>query len=321
VIAVQGFRQPFKRVQVFKNVIVYRLGADWSATLAQVESALDSARFVECGPSQERSIGWIEPRGEAHGPLVEAVGGQWILKLMIEAKVVPASVLNRKVKDQVDHIETTTGRKPGKKEKRDIKEDLKLSLLPMAFSKQAAVTVWIDPSARLLVLDVGSQAKADEVVTALVKSLDGFAPTLLNTLTSPTVAMSGWLVSQEPPAGFTVDRECELKATDESKAVVRYARHPLDNDEVVAHVQGGKQASKLALTWDSRVSFMLTESLQIKKIAFLDVVMDGVSDRKNEGFDTDVVLATGELGRLIPDLVAALGGELPTNLGPDPGRQ
>ncbi|MBK9571906.1 MAG: recombination-associated protein RdgC [Rhodoferax sp.] len=296
---------------MFKNVIVYRLGADWTATLAQVEAGLDSARFVECGPSQERSLGWVEPRGEAHGPLVEAVGGQWILKLMIEAKAVPASVLNRKVKDQVDHIEATTGRKPGKKEQRDIKEDLKLSLLPMAFCKQVTVTVWIDPSARLMVLDAGSQARADEVVTALVKSLDGFAPTLLNTVTSPTVAMSEWLVSQEPAEGFSVDRECELKATDESKAVVRYARHPLDNDEVVAHVQGGKQASKLALTWDSRVSFMLTESLQIKKIAFLDVVMDGVSDRKNEGFDTDVALATGELRRLIPDLVAALGGELP----------
>ena len=296
---------------MFKNVIVYRLGPDWTATLAQVEAGLDSARFVECGPSQERSLGWVEPRGEAHGPLVEAVGGQWILKLMIEAKAVPASVLNRKVKDQVDHIEATTGRKPGKKEQRDIKEDLKLSLLPMAFCKQVAVTVWIDPTARLLVLDAGSQARADEVVTALVKSLDGFAPTLLNTVTSPAVAMSEWLVSQEPAEGFSVDRECELKATDESKAVVRYARHPLDNDEVVAHVQGGKQASKLALTWDSRVSFMLTESQQIKKIAFLDVVMDGVSDRKNEGFDTDVALATGELRRLIPDLVAALGGELP----------
>ena len=149
------------------------------------------------------------------------------------------------------------------------------------------------------------------MVTALVKSIDGFAPTLLNTVTSPAVAMSEWLVTQEPPAGFSVDRECELKATDESKAVVRYARHPLDNDEVVAHVRGGKQASRLALTWDSRVSFMLSESLQLKKIAFLDVVMDGKGDRKNEGFDTDVALATGELRRLIPDLVAALGGEAP----------
>jgi len=297
---------------VFKNVIVYRLGADWAATVAQVESSLDGARFVECGPSQERSIGWVEPRGEAHGPLVEAVGGQWLLKLMMEVKAVPASVLARKVKEQVDHIEATTGRKPGKKEKRDIKEDLKLSLLPMAFCKQTSVVVWIDPKARLLVLDAGSQAKADEAVSALVKSLDGFAPMLLNTMTSPAVAMSEWLVSQQPPAGFSVDRECELKATDESKAVVRYARHPLDNDEVVAHVQGGKQASRLALTWNDRVSFMLTESLQLKKIVFLDVVMDGQSSGKNEGFDTDVALATGELRRLIPDLIETLGGEAPT---------
>jgi recombination associated protein RdgC len=259
---------------VFKNMIVYRLAADWTATLAQVEASLDSARFAECGPIQERSLGWVEPRGEAHGPLVEAVGGQWVLKMMIETKAVPAAVLNRKVMDQVAHIEATTGRKPGKKEKRDIKEELKLTLLPMAFSKQVAVTVWIDPTARLLVLDAGSQARADEVVTALVKSVDGFAPTLLNTVTSPAVAMSEWLVTQEPPAGFSVDRECELKATDESKAVVRYARHPLDNDEVVAHVRGGKQASRLALTGQPGVVHV-ERKLQLKKIAFLDVVMDG----------------------------------------------
>ena len=41
-----------------------------------------------------------------------------------------------------------------------------LELLPMAFTKQASVNVWIDPMARLLVVDAGSQAKADEVVTA-----------------------------------------------------------------------------------------------------------------------------------------------------------
>jgi recombination associated protein RdgC len=57
---------------------------------------------------------------------------------------------------------------------------------------------------------------------------------------------------------------------------------------------------------------MLTESLQLKKIAFLDVVLDGKGGGKNEGFDTDVALATGELRRLIPDLIEALGGQAPT---------
>ncbi|OOG53390.1 recombination-associated protein RdgC [Polaromonas sp. C04] len=295
---------------MFKNVIVYRIGPGWSLPVAQMEAALEPARFVACGASQEQSAGWVEPRGEAHGPLVEAVGGQLLLKFMTEAKVLPGSVVNRKAQEQVAHIEATTGRKPGKKETREIKEDVRQALLPMAFTKQSRINVWIDPVASLLLVDAASQGKADEVVTALVKSLEGLSLTLLNTKTSPTAAMSEWLTSQEPPAGFSVDRECELKAADESKSVVRYAHHALDIDEVRQHIEAGKLPTKLALTWEGRVSLLLTESLQIKKIAFLEGVFDGTSQEKEDGFDADAAIATGELRKLMPDLLLALGGEV-----------
>lgn len=295
---------------MFKNVIVYRIGPGWSATVAQIEERLDGARFVACGASQEKSIGWIEPRGEAHGPLVEAVGGQLMLKLMVETKALPGAVVNRKASERVAQIEASTGRKPGKKETRDIKDDIKLELLPLAFTKESSVWVWIDPAARLLVIDAASQARADEVVTLLVKSLDGLALALLNTQVSPTAAMSEWLITQEPPAGFSVDRECELKAADESKAVVRYARHPLDTEEVKQYVESGKLPTRLALTWDSRVSFVLTEGLQLKKLAFLEGVFEGASAGKADGFDADAAIATGELRKLLPDLLEALGGEV-----------
>ena len=293
--------------------MMYRIAPGWAPTRASMEAGLEPARFVECGASQEKSIGWTEPRGEAHGPLVEAVAGQLVLKLMVEVKIVPGSVITRKAKERVAHIEATTGRKPGKKETRDIKDDLRLELLPMAFTKQGSVGVWIDPLARLLVIDAGSQAKADEVVTMLVKCLDGFSVTLIDTTTSPAVAMAQWLTTQEPPQGFSVDRECELKSADESKSVVRYSRHPLDIDEVRQHIESGKQPTRVAMTWDSRVSFVLTEALQIKKVAFLDVVMEGAagsSKGKDDGFDADVAIATAELQKLIPDLLMALDGEV-----------
>ena len=124
----------------------------------------------------------------------------------------------------------------------------------MAFTRQVRVSAWIDPAARRLVLDTGNATRADEVVTSLVKALDGFAVTLLNTRVEPAAAMSGWLDSQQPPAGFSIDRECELKAGDDSKAAVRYAKHPLDIEEVRQHIAAGKRATRLALTWEGRVS-------------------------------------------------------------------
>jgi recombination associated protein RdgC len=72
--------------------------------------------------------------------------------------------------------------------------------------------------------------------------------------------------------------------------------------------------TRLALTWEDRVSFVLTEALQLKKIAFLETVFEGNAsspgDTKDDNFDADVAIATGELRKLIPDLLEALGGEM-----------
>lgn len=299
-----------RKFPVFKNVIMYRIAPGWSLSAEEVEARLQDNHFVECGSSQEKSIGWVEPRGEAHGPLLEVVASQWILKLMTETRALPASVVNRKAQERVAQIEASTGRKPGKKETRDLKDDIRLELLPMAFTKQSSTTVWIDREAQLLVTDAGSQARADELITLLVQGLPGLALSLVNTQISPSAAMADWLVSQQSPPGFSVDRESELKAADESKAVVRYARHRLDTDEVRQHIEGGKMPTRLALTWNDRVSCVLTEGLQLKKVAFLDVVFEGASTGKDDGFDADVAIATGELQKALPALLEALGGEV-----------
>lgn len=293
---------------MFKSLIAYRISPLWPADLAAIEEALAKSPFIECGATQQKSAGWVPPRGEAHGALVESIGGQWIARLMTETKSVPGDVLARKVKEKAARIEQETGRKPGRKESKELKDEALLDLLPMAFTKQGSMWVWIDTESRLLVLDTSSQGRADEVVSLLVESLPGLAVSLINTQTSPQAAMAHWLATQEPPVGFSIDRECELKSADEAKAVVRYARHPLDIEEIQAHIAAGKLPTKLALTWDDRVSFMLTEGMQLKKVAFLDTVFEGTK-ADDGGFDTDVAIATGELVKLIPDLIEALGGE------------
>ena len=299
---------------MFKNLIIYRIAEAWQPDWEALDAALAKQVFEECGATQEQSAGWMPPRGEAHGAMVEVVSGQWMMRFVTESKMLPASVLARKLKEKVAQIEKAEGRKPGKKEAQELKDEIKLDLLPMAFTKQGGMWVWVDPQARLLVLDTGSQSRADEVVTALVEASPGFAVALLDTQTSPQAAMAHWLHSQEAPAGFSIDRECELKSADEAKAVVKYGRHPLDIEEIREHIDAGKLPTKLAMTWDDRVSFVLTHGLQLKKVELLDVVVESRS-ADDAGFDADVAIATAEFSRLIPDLLEALGGEGRTELG------
>jgi recombination associated protein RdgC len=294
---------------VFKNLMVYRLAPEWQPTLASIETALDGARFVECGATQPRAIGWVPPRNQDHAPLIEAIDGQWLLQLMVETKLVPGSVVKRQVETLAERIEKTTGRKPGKKETRELKDQALLDLLPMAFTKRGGVKVWISPTTRLLVIDAGSASRADETLTALTQVLPGLSAQLINTAVTPQAAMADWLVSGEPPTPFTIDRDVELKAADGEKPVVRYARHALDLPEIREHIAAGKRPTRLALTWNDRVSFVLTEGLQLKKISFLDGVFEGRLADGDEGFDANAAIATGELAPMIGELIAALGGE------------
>lgn len=298
---------------MFKNVNLYTIaqGPD-RLTPERMEAALDAARFVPCGATQDKAVGWVEPRGEAHGPLVESVAGALILRLCIETKSVPGATVHRAAQIQADHIKATTGRKPGKKEMRALRDDALLALLPQAFPRQAHVWVWIDRASGRLVTDASSQGKGDEVVTALVRAFDDLALSLLHTAVTPQTAMARWLAATSPdewPADFNVERECELRSADEEKSLVRFARHNLATGEVRQHISEGKLPTRVALSYDGRVGFVLTESMALKKLTFLEGVFDDRPAEGDTGFDADVALATGELNRMLPALIDALGGE------------
>ena len=123
---------------MFKNLIVHRIDTAWRPDPAQAEQALAGLPFVPCGATQEKSAGWTPPRGVAHGALVESVGGQWLLEYMIESKTLPAAVVRRKVDERAAQVEAASGRKPGKRERKELKEDVTLALLPLAFTRHRA---------------------------------------------------------------------------------------------------------------------------------------------------------------------------------------
>ena len=293
--------------------MLYRLGQGWPKSAAQWGEALACEPFAQCGATQPKSGGWLAPRGEQHGALVEAIDGQWIARYAIETKTVPAQALRRWVDEKAQHIEQTHGRKPGKKELRDLREDALLALLPQAFARRSEVAVWLQPKRHWLVLDAASQAKADEVIASLVRVAGpGFAVSLLQTRQTPQALMTELLLAEKAgdmPAAFHVERDCELKASGEEPAIVRFTRHPLATPEVRRHVREGKRPVRLALGWQGRIGFTLTENLQIKKIRFDEGVFGDDQTPEEDRFDADAAISTGELTGLIGDLIEALGGK------------
>jgi len=66
------------------------------------------------------------------------------------------------------------------------------------------------------------------------------------------------------------------------------------------------------MAWNDRISFVLNEHLQIKRINFLEIIKEEsskVADNEDEMFELDFTLMTGELAKMLTNLTEALGGE------------
>lgn len=294
----------------FKNIFIYRLPKNWATAAHLLENQLSRQPLQTCSASDAQSAGWVVPRES--GSLVYPVNGQWLLSLGVEQKLLPTSVVKQFANDKIKAIQETEDRRVGRKEMKEIREQMTLELLPRAFVRQRSTGGWIDPINGWLAIDAAAPAKAEEFLEHLRKSVDRLPAKLLKTEQSPSAAMTAWVASGDAPTGFSVDQDLELRSAE--KATVRYAKHSLDGEEIRKHIAAGKVVTRLAMTWNDRISFVLNENLQIKRLSFLGILKEDAGHRaenEDERFDLDFTLMAGELARLLDDLLEALGGELP----------
>lgn len=294
---------------MFKKLTVYRLPA--ACIPEDLETLLAALPFKPCGPTEPISFGFVPPRGHDHGLLAERINGHVLITLRTEKRLLPGSVVREKVDALAQRIHDETGRKPGAKRRRELKDEALLDLLPQSFTRQSATRVWIAPERELLVVDTTSNGALDAILTALCKAIPGLAPMPLQTAESPSACMRAWLLDGVAPAGFGIGRETELRSNDVQSATVRYTRHGLEGDDVQTHLKAGKEVRRLALNWKDRVDFTLTENLQLTGIKFDDGVFANDGEKQEiDPFDGDAVLMTSELSAMLDALFVGLGGQV-----------
>ncbi len=295
---------------MFKNAKIYRLTSVapfWN--LDELNDKLAAHAYVPAGELQRESIGWVASRDGAE--LAHSVSGKLLLTLRVESKLLPGKAINQATAARALEIEHQQGHKPGRKQMKEIREKIIDEKLPTALTQYDDIHLWIDLLDRWLIIDTSTPSKADMVIGLLAKSIEPFPIENLYVAISPAQAMTGWLAEDEPPTSFTIDQDAELRATGASAAVVRYVHHSIDADEVRRHIQAGKQCTRLAMTWADKISFELTEDLDIRKIRALDTLKENhpAEDTDAEVFDAEFLLMAGEIAKLLAELVYALGGE------------
>lgn len=293
---------------MFKNLVVFKvtMPAGWP-TVESLGQMLGGRPFVPCPPSQEQARGWVPPRGIQHGSLLELVSGGCFLSLQIEKKVLPASVVNAELAKVLRKLEEERGRAPGKREKAELKQQVRETLLLKAFSKVDRVQAMLDLQAGVLVVDASSLRKAEDVAAELVCTVDGLVIEPWRHAQSASVVMTQWLQDTEAPLPFVLDDTCELEMPDERRAAAKFSRHDLDQAAVLEHISQGKVVTSLGLVHANQVSFKLTEDTLLKSFKMCEVKRISGAD----AFDTECALLHGFVSPLLADLSTALGGPEP----------
>lgn len=296
----------------FKQLTAYRINTAELPESEVLTKALQQRPFNPCLGLDWFSEGWIAPVSHLDVPLCQ-VKDTWLLALKREDKVLPTSVIKDLLDAKVAEIEEREFRKVDRKEKQTLKEQITDDLLPRAFTRSSRLAALVDTRRNWLMVDSATASKAENLLSTLRDASPAFPAALIHTRLSPQRVMTDWLLAGEAPAPFVLDNDCELKASGENGAIIRCSRQDLTADEIQQHLKKGKQATQLALVWQDRIRFVLTESLQLKRLLFLDVIQEEAAQASDDMAcltEATLLMMGEELGQLLDALVAALGGEM-----------
>lgn len=271
----------------FKNAQIFQLKDTESLDTNELIDKIPEFPLKECGSQDEFSFGWM--------PLIRN-SEQWSLasdhcllfRAGKEEKVLPSSVVREELENKVAEIELLEGRKVGRKEQTDMKDELVFTLRPKAFSKRTDIWAYIDLKAKILVINSTNAGMTELLFKHLQTTLGSFPMSPLQAQVAPSSLMTDWLVKNDVPNSLETGDECEIQDASEDKATIRFkALEPLSED-VTRHLEQGMAVKNLALRWTDKLSFVLHDDLTLRKIKFDDALKEAAFNDSQGGGQSDM---------------------------------
>jgi recombination associated protein RdgC len=292
----------------FKNLYFFAFTRPFKWSEEDLEKHLSEHLFTPLGSTELAHFGWINALGKHGQTSVHSADGNFLICARKEEKILPAPVIKDMIEEKVNLLEQEQGRGATKKEKEQFKEDIIFELLPRAFSRITDTHAYISPANNMIVINASARGKAEDLLALLRKVLGTLPVTSFDPDICVDETMTEWLSDQKLGGKFTLGMEAEFNALGDDGAVVRVKNQDLTCDEIKAHLDADKYAVKVALEWDESISFILCEDLAIKRLKFFEVLQEQNDDIDSDDviakLDADFALMSGELNRLINDLLA-----------------
>ncbi len=295
----------------FKNVRLYCLNQAIDISPEELETRLAEQLFHPCSSHEKSSYGWVSPLGKEGEMLTHVLGDPIMICAQKQERILPASVVNEATEEKVAELEQRQGRKIYRKEKRQIKDDVFVSLLPRAFTRNLQTWAYISAQDNLIVVNSASAPKAEALLGLLRESLGSLKVSLPDANKAPSDVMTRWLKEQNASDHFVIDEDCELYNPTDGSNSVRCKGQDLYTDEIQSHLEAGKQVKNLGVTWNSLLSCMLGDDLTVKRLKFVGLAQeqaDEGTESAAQKFDQEFAVMSLELSGFFKSFFAAFGG-------------
>lgn len=296
----------------FKQVQLLQLNGSINYATEILINKLVELEFRPCLPSMPSSIGWVSPVDDENEPFVLEMNNYLMICLQFEEKILPATVIRQELNEKIKHIEMTDARKIRQKEKLAMKEEIMITLLPRAFSKITRLYAYIDIKNNWLILNTTNAKKSEQFIAMFKKSISEEVHSFELKKLSPIATY--WLKHQNYPTTFSIEKKCTLQDPSQQNRIIRCQEQDLFANSIQALIKDGCEVKQLALSWQDRVSFVLSaDDFSFRSIQYEEEITlqatEMEAETKKQQFIADFFIMTETLSQLLTDLQQAFVGE------------
>lgn len=269
----------------FKTATLFQLKQ--TVDFDNLESALSEFPLKEVGSQDEFTFGSLPLIRNSETWSLRS-GDCLLMRFGKEEKNLPSAVVREALEVKVAEIELIEGRKVGRKEKADMKNELIFTMRPTAYAKRSDVWMHIDSKAGFIAIYSTSANMIEQAFKHLQTMLGSFPMVPLQAQVNPSLLMTEWLQRNSLPASLETGATCDIQDRSEDKASIAFKNLEPLSEDVTRHLEQGMSVKSLALRWTDKLSFVLHDDLTIRNIKWDDAIKEAAFRDSDGGALSDL---------------------------------
>jgi len=296
---------------LFKQAQLFSLNKALPVQLSSLLPKLEPLTFRDCPPSFSSSHGWVAPTKGNDAPLVYSMGHYLLFCIQFEEKVLPAGVIKKELENKISELQQKEDRKIYSKEKKTLRDEITMTLLPKAFTQISQIYACVDTKRQWLITNSLQADKVKSLISAFKKCFDADV-TPLKIKKIPYI-LTQWVKQNESPEGIEILDQCLLQDPNSVKRSIRATSQSLLSPPMLNLIDSGLEVKQLLLSWQDAIKFTITEQMHVKNIRYQDELINDVEEAASESaldrFNTDFILMVKTLDPLFATLTENFAGE------------